>query len=132
MDLVPPARCGHSGRLRSSMSISSSFRSICRLVSRSILTSYASTQRARYRYWLTATSSFRNQPLLCCISPTNIERRGYCRPVSRKGEAYRWMMFAVTELEQPLWRITKQSLLYPEDKRIPADIALAQEEFLAM
>jgi glutathione S-transferase len=52
--------------------------------------------------------------------------------IKERAETYRWMMFAVTELEQPLWRITKHSLLYPEDKRIPADIALAQEEFLAM
>ena len=41
-------------------------------------------------------------------------------------------MFAVTELEQPLWRISKHTALYPEDKRLPADIVLAKEEFLAM
>jgi glutathione S-transferase len=41
-------------------------------------------------------------------------------------------MFAVTELEQPLWRITRHTVLYPEDKRLPADITLAREEFLAM
>jgi glutathione S-transferase len=41
-------------------------------------------------------------------------------------------MFAVTELEQPLWRISKHTALYPEDKRLPADIVLAREEFLAM
>jgi glutathione S-transferase len=52
--------------------------------------------------------------------------------LKERAEAYRWVMFAVTELEQPLWRITKHTRLYPEDKRLPADIALAQEEFLAM
>jgi len=52
--------------------------------------------------------------------------------LKERAEAYRWVMFAVTELEQPLWRITKHARLYPEDKRIPADIALAQEEFLVM
>jgi len=52
--------------------------------------------------------------------------------LKERAEAYRWVMFAVTELEQPLWRITKHTQLYPEDKRIPADIVLAKEEFLAM
>ena len=49
-----------------------------------------------------------------------------------RAQVYRWTMFAVTELEQPLWRISKHSALYPEEKRLPADIALAREEFLAM
>ncbi|MGE5771006.1 MAG: glutathione S-transferase family protein [Hyphomicrobiales bacterium] len=57
------------------------------------------------------------------LLPANLEER---------AEAYRWVMFAVTELEQPLWRISKHTALYPEDKRLPADIALAREEFLAM
>jgi glutathione S-transferase len=57
------------------------------------------------------------------LLPANLEER---------AQAYRWIMFAVTELEQPLWRISKHTALYPEDKRLPADIALAGEEFLAM
>jgi len=52
--------------------------------------------------------------------------------LKQRAQVYRWMMFAVTELEQPLWRITKQSTLYPEAKRLPQDIALAKEEFAAM
>jgi glutathione S-transferase len=52
--------------------------------------------------------------------------------LTERAQAYRWVMFAVTELEQPLWRITKHTMLYPEDKRLPADIALANEEFNAM
>ncbi|SRR5579885_2707689 len=49
-----------------------------------------------------------------------------------RAQAYRWVMFAVTELEQPLWRITRHTMLYPEDRRLPADIALAREDFVAM
>lgn len=49
-----------------------------------------------------------------------------------RAHVYRWTMFAVTELEQPLWRISKHTSLYPEDKRLPADVALAREEFCAM
>ncbi len=52
--------------------------------------------------------------------------------LAERAQAYRWIMFAVTELEQPLWRISKHTALYPEDKRLPADIALARGEFLAM
>ena len=49
-----------------------------------------------------------------------------------RAEAYRWTMFAVTELEQPLWRITRHTFLYPEAKRLPQDVVLAREEFVAM
>jgi glutathione S-transferase len=49
-----------------------------------------------------------------------------------RAHVYRWTLFAVTELEQPLWRITKHRVVYPEEKRLPADIALAREDFLAM
>src|ERR1700724_2832764 len=49
-----------------------------------------------------------------------------------RAQAYPWVIFAVPELEQPLWRVTKHTALYPEEKRLPADIALAKEEFIAM
>jgi len=49
-----------------------------------------------------------------------------------RAQVYRWTLFAVTELEQPLWRITRHTVVYPENKRLPADIALAREEFVAM
>ncbi|CAN7161360.1 glutathione S-transferase family protein [Bosea sp. LjRoot90] len=52
--------------------------------------------------------------------------------ISDRASVYRWMMFAVTELEQPLWRIAKHTAVYPEDKRLPDDVALAREEFLQM
>ncbi|CAM2167426.1 glutathione S-transferase [Burkholderia cepacia] len=49
-----------------------------------------------------------------------------------RAQAYRWVMFAVTELEQPLWRITRHSFLYPLEKRSPADIELARDDFRTM
>jgi glutathione S-transferase len=52
--------------------------------------------------------------------------------LTERAQAYRWTMFAVTELEQPLWRMAKHTFIYPEAKRLPEDIALAREEFLAM
>jgi glutathione S-transferase len=52
--------------------------------------------------------------------------------LKQRSQVYRWIMFAMTELEQPLWRITKHSFLYPEEQRLPQDIALASEEFRRM
>jgi len=52
-------------------------------------------------------------------------------PVER-AELYRWLLFATTELEQPLWRISRHSNLYPENRRIPADIELAGDDFKPM
>lgn len=49
-----------------------------------------------------------------------------------RAETYRWILFAVTELEQPLWRISKHTAILPEKDRIPADVALARREFLPM
>src|SRR5262249_38451152 len=39
---------------------------------------------------------------------------------TQKAAVYRWLLFAATELEQPLWRMTKHTNLYPENKRLPA------------
>lgn len=52
--------------------------------------------------------------------------------LKQRALAYSWSMFAVTELEQPLWRIARHSFVYPESKRLPQDAALAREEFLQM
>jgi glutathione S-transferase len=52
-------------------------------------------------------------------------------PVKR-AELYRWLLFATTELEQPLWRITRNANLYPENRRLPADIENAREDFKPM
>ena len=52
--------------------------------------------------------------------------------LARKAQVYRWLLFAATELEQPLWRITRHTNLYPEAKAAPADVVLAREDFLPM
>ena len=49
-----------------------------------------------------------------------------------RAEVYRWMLFAATELEQPLWRIAKHTTLYPQQDRLPADVELARRDFLPM
>jgi len=49
-----------------------------------------------------------------------------------REELFRWLMFAVTELEGPLWRITRNTRLYPEAERQPTDVAIASREFKEM
>jgi glutathione S-transferase len=49
-----------------------------------------------------------------------------------RAEVNRWLLFTVTELEQPLWRIAKNKNLYPEERRLAADIPLASEDFRRM
>lgn len=49
-----------------------------------------------------------------------------------RAEVNKWLLFTVTELEQPLWRIAKNRNLYPEAQRLAADIPLASEDFRAM
>ncbi len=49
-----------------------------------------------------------------------------------RAQMYRWMFFLVTEIEQPLWRIARQTFVYPEEKRLPQDVELARQECLEM
>lgn len=50
----------------------------------------------------------------------------------QRAEVDRWLLFTVTELEQPLWRIVRHTSLYPEALRLPADVDLAGREFKEM
>lgn len=52
--------------------------------------------------------------------------------LAQRAQLYRWLLFTATELEQPLWRMARHGFLYPEEKRSPADIELAREDFLPM
>ena len=49
-----------------------------------------------------------------------------------RAELDRWLLFTVTELEQPLWRIAKHTSLLPPERRIPTDVALAGDDFRDM
>ena len=54
------------------------------------------------------------------------------RDLKQRAELNRWLMFAATEIEQPLWRISHHTALYPEDRRLPAEVVLAREDFAPM
>jgi len=59
--------------------------------------------------------------------------RGFLpRDARARAEVDRWLLFTVTELEQPLWRIAKHTSLLPEPRRIPGDVALAGQDFMDM
>ena len=45
---------------------------------------------------------------------------------------YRWLFFMVTEIEQPLWRIARHTFVYPEERRLPADIEIAAGECVTL
>lgn len=62
------------------------------------------------------------------------EKYGKFLPTDAQGraEVNKWLLFTVTELEQPLWRIAKHRNLYPEAQRLAADIPLASEDFRRM
>jgi glutathione S-transferase len=52
--------------------------------------------------------------------------------LGERAQLYRWLFFAVTELEQPLWRISRHTALYPENRRLAAEVVLAREDFKPM
>lgn len=52
--------------------------------------------------------------------------------LKERAQVNRWLLFAATELEQPLWRISRHTTLYPEEQRLPGDVILASQEFKDM
>jgi glutathione S-transferase len=52
--------------------------------------------------------------------------------LNEQAQVHRWLLFAATELEQPLWRIARHTALYPEEQRLPGDVTLSSAEFKDM
>ncbi len=52
--------------------------------------------------------------------------------LKERVQVNRWLLYAATELEQPLWRISRHTVLYPEEQRLPGDVILASQEFKEM
>jgi glutathione S-transferase len=50
----------------------------------------------------------------------------------QRAQVNRWLLFAATELEQPLWRIVRHTSLYPEHLRLIAEVSLARQDFTDM
>ncbi len=49
-----------------------------------------------------------------------------------RAEFHRWLLFTVTELEQPLWRIARHTVVYPPERRLAAEVPIARQDFLDM
>ncbi|MET0988421.1 MAG: glutathione S-transferase family protein [Steroidobacteraceae bacterium] len=49
-----------------------------------------------------------------------------------RAEYYRWLLFTTNELEQPLWRIARNTNVYPEKDRLAEDVPLACRDFKPM
>ncbi|HET8932768.1 MAG TPA: glutathione S-transferase family protein [Polyangiales bacterium] len=54
------------------------------------------------------------------------------KELHERAELYRWLLFTVTELEQPLWRIARNTNVYAEADRSPRDVEVAGREFKEM
>ncbi len=52
--------------------------------------------------------------------------------LKQRAQVNRWLLFAATELEQPLWRISRHTVLYPAHLRLPAEVSLARQDFREM
>ena len=48
---------------------------------------------------------------------------------AERADCYRWVSFAISELEQPLWTIAKHRFVLPEEKRVAAILQTAFWEF---
>lgn len=68
---------------------------------------------------------------ICTHLAEKYPRRGKLpAPASAERAVHdQWLFFCATELEQPLWRIRRHTVLLPEDKRLPAEVDLAREDF---
>jgi glutathione S-transferase len=49
-----------------------------------------------------------------------------------RAEVNRWLLFSATELEQPIWRIARHTVIYPPEKRLAAEVPIARQDFLDM
>jgi glutathione S-transferase len=57
------------------------------------------------------------------LTPTGLKQR---------ADVNRWLLFTASELEQPLWCISRHTALYPEHLRLPAEVSLARRDFIEM
>jgi glutathione S-transferase len=70
---------------------------------------------------------------ICLYLAEKYPEKGFIpRDPAQRAELYKWVMFAATELEQPLWRMARNQNVYPENRRVPADVANAQQDFAEM
>lgn len=52
--------------------------------------------------------------------------------LKHRAEMHRWNFFLATDVEQPLWRIALNTAIYPEERRVAADVPNATQDCKAM
>jgi glutathione S-transferase len=70
--------------------------------------------------------------ILLYLGEKYAERGLLPRDLRSRAEHSRWLLFTITELEQPLWRIARNKTVYPAAERVPADIPRARKDFSDM
>jgi glutathione S-transferase len=68
---------------------------------------------------------------ICLYLGDKFPESGLLPPIgsTERAECYRWITFAISELEQPLWTIAKHRFVLPEEKRVSAILQTAFWEF---
>ena len=68
---------------------------------------------------------------ICLYLGDKFPQSGLTPPIgtAERAACYRWISFAISELEQPLWTIAKHRFVLPEEKRVPAILQTAFWEF---
>ncbi len=68
---------------------------------------------------------------ICLYLGDKFPESGLLPPIgsTERAECYRWISFAISELEQPLWTIAKHRFVLPEEKRVSAILQTAFWEF---
>lgn len=68
---------------------------------------------------------------ICLYLGDKFPESGLVPPIgtAEGAECYRWVSFAISELEQPLWTIAKHRFVLPEEKRVPEIMQTAFWEF---
>ena len=68
---------------------------------------------------------------ICLYLGDKFPESGLVPPIgsTERAECYRWVSFAISELEQPLWTIAKHRFVLPKEKRVSAILQTAFWEF---
>jgi glutathione S-transferase len=68
---------------------------------------------------------------ICLYLADKFADRGLTPPAGTAERARhdQWLLFCVTELEQPLWQIRRHTVLYPAAERLPAEVAISRVNF---
>lgn len=70
---------------------------------------------------------------ICTWLADRFSEKGLIPPCGtlERAQHDRWMFFCATELDAPLWRIRRNTVLLPDERRVAEDVPLASDDFQA-